>query len=120
MTAATDEALLALIETIADAGGPALSNTAFAERVGMGLTKDGVMHGMRRLAERGLVKTDVVRGRRRIYACRIGKWTDFNALACRAGNWMASKDDIALTRTNREPCVMCGIRADIGCRHSRA
>lgn len=116
----TDESLLTLIEQLAGVGAPALSNAAFAEQIGGGLTKDGVMHAMRRLAMRNMIRTEVVRARRRIFACRIGKWTDFNALACRAGNWMASKDDIALTRTNREPCFMCGIRADIGCMHTRA
>lgn len=113
-----DENLLTMIEELAAAGQPALSNAEFSDKIGM--TKDGVMHAIRRLALRGLIQTEVIRARRRIYACRIGKWTDLSVIGCGAGNWLKRSDDIARTKVDREPCFLCGIRADIGCRHSRA
>lgn len=31
----------------------------------------------------------------------------------------ADPDALAAPRINREPCTFCGVRADIGCKHSR-
>jgi len=117
----TDHILLDLIETLAHAGKPSLSNAEFAGRI-QGMTKDGVMHAIRRLAMRGLIQTEVIRARRRIYVCQTGKWTDFNPTPpCGASNWLAgSSDDITRRKVTRDPCFQCGVRADIGCRHQRA
>jgi hypothetical protein len=77
------------------------------------------MHAINRLAGRGMIRTEVIKARRRIFACRIGKWTGFSVIGCGASNWIAAQADVLRLRVERDPCPMCGIRRDVGCRHGK-
>lgn len=119
----------------AEHGRMAPSNTALAEILGITRLKT-VTDTIRRLERQGAIKVERYSMSRVVTICATGKrtagkvgrphWADSDASV--APNVKAQRKALAAAsvaepepvRVRREPCPLCAVRKDIGCRHSRA
>lgn len=115
----TDKAMMSIIRQ------------SIADKAPMPVERDlmvllGVMSGattqdsLRRLRRAGVIDVRVVKGRRVVRIIETGEETaepeTGSARLCVDPE--PAHDVSQLPRVNRDPCGFCGVRADIGCRHS--
>lgn len=130
--------LLALLTKCADAGRPAPTNAELAELLGL-QHQNGASAALKRLEALGEVTVERFSNTRIVTIRSTGKSTAgipggwkrtcshrVNAdRPARADNQPQGDTARVLTKpeplsVNRDPCPCCGIRGDIGCRHTRA
>lgn len=128
-----DVTLLKLLTRCAEAGQPAPSNVVLAERLGLARPNSACL-AIQRLEARGLIKVERFGMSRIVTIVETGKstagerklphWTRRDGTAPVQAQHQAKAADAPVqpqpVRVNRDPCPFCEVRADIGCRHSRA
>ncbi len=128
------EKLLAVLSDCAAQGRAAPTNAELMDILGLE-RENSASRTLKRLEERGVVTVQRFTNSRVITITSTGKstagaagtahWTDENAAAGADDQPQGDAAPVARAkpeplRLDRDPCTFCGVRADVGCRHSRA
>lgn len=132
LCATREAAVLAAVTQCADSGWACPSDSQLAAMLG-GISRPGARYVLLRLEARGLVSLSHVGRLRIVTIVETGKKTalpsgadGYRAVAAehQAQRQSASRAAVFTqpqpVRVDREPCPLCAVRADVGCRHSRA
>ncbi|WP_285020260.1 hypothetical protein [Novosphingobium sp. fls2-241-R2A-195] len=131
---ADDDRIFAILVDCAETGKPCPSNEVLAATLGFETAFAGTT-ALRRLAKRGLILIERYSRNRIVTIVETGKrtagdvgkphWRDRDPAACVERKAKAKPAPAPVApkpepiRVDREPCIRCGTRADIGCKHSR-
>lgn len=79
-----------------------------------------VQDSLRRLRRAGVIEVRTVKGRRVVQITETGEETaEPETGSIRIAHDPEPPINVShMSRVNRDPCGFCGVRADIGCRHS--
>lgn len=114
-----DEAILAIIKRAIANHATCPTNGEIADELGL-MSDSSVSEALRRLRATGLIETRRIKVGRIVTLVETGEQTCGKTKAPRLVEKAAidSIDVSGMARVNRDPCGFCGVRADIGCRHS--
>lgn len=132
LCATREAAVLAAVTQCAESGWACPSDSQLAATVG-GISRVGARYVLLRLEARGLVSLSHVGRLRIVTIIETGKSTALpsgkDGYAAVAAEKKAQREHSAHVvafsqpqpvRVDREPCPLCAVRSDIGCRHTRA
>lgn len=125
------EAVLAILKRAADLGAPCPTNDHITAAVSLGEAAN-VTFALNGLRDMGFIAIASRGGYRRVTICETGQSTDWTARpkryvkrsqpVFREGREMVGsfRGDLPADRyVDRNPCGFCGVRGDVGCRHSQ-
>lgn len=114
-----DTAILAIIKRAIANRATCPTNGEIADELNLA-SDSSVSEAIRRLRNAGLIQSRRIKVGRVVTLLETGESTCGKTKAPRLVEKAAidSIDVTGLPRVNRDPCGFCGVRADIGCRHS--
>lgn len=114
--------IMAELVRCANAGLPCPTNVTLTEMLGV-VSPDTIASAFRRLEDRGLISVKRHINSRIVTIVGTGRSTAPGVAPGKRNHadGAAGADDKAQpVRVDRNPCTYCGVRGDIGCRHSHA